>query len=114
MHRYSLSHKIIAVVAAVVLLAAFAVGGYYVGTQQQARQIKQLQAERIEREREYGKALDQIRGERDRAGVDYQTACTEYQLLRSAYEKLYQQAGTQGEKYSSPDDARGNENSCYR
>jgi hypothetical protein len=63
---------------------------------------------------DYGKSLDQLRSERDRISNDYDAACYNYQILYDAYDELYREAGDGHKKIGRPDNARGNEVSCYR
>lgn len=98
------------------LLLIVAGTSFYFGYQHQKETVQLLQNEKAVREHEYAKSLQIVRNESSRAMNDYVTSCYEYQKLRVAYEELYKRYGlTSGlPKYTSPDDARGNEDSCYR
>jgi hypothetical protein len=90
--------------------------GFYYGTQHQLQEIRRLKDEQSTSAASYAKGIGTLQAERNAALNDYQAACYEYQKLRGAYDLLYDATGMQSgqAKYSSPNDARGNEESCYR
>jgi hypothetical protein len=100
-----------------VLLLVSATGiGFYYGAQYQIQEILRLKDEQSTSAASYAKGIGTVQAERNAALNDYQASCYEYQKLRGAYDLLYDTTGRlSGQaKYSSPDDARGNEESCYR
>lgn len=90
--------------------------GYYFGTQHQTQEIQRLKDEQSTSATGYAKSIGTVQAERNAALNDYQASCYEYRKLRGAYELLYDATGaSSGQvRYSSPDDVRGNEESCYR
>lgn len=100
----------------VIALAVTSVGGFYYGSQKQANEVQVLKAEMAQQSQGYASGIATVQNERNRALNDFEAACLEYQELRTAYDTLYAKTGAASgqPKYSSPDDARGNEDSCYR
>ncbi|HYG83280.1 MAG TPA: hypothetical protein VD907_00180 [Verrucomicrobiae bacterium] len=110
------SALILTIVIAVLLIVGSAGLGFFVGQQHQAWRVELLEKERIIQDDRNATALEQKDKELNRTLNDYDSACFEFQELYAAYEKLYAKAGaSSGEpRYSAPDGARGNEESCYR
>jgi hypothetical protein len=113
-----MSKKVItytSIILMLVLVSATGIG-YYYGTQYQMQEIRRLKDEQSTSATGYAKSIGTVQAERNAALNDYQASCYEYQKLRGAYELLYDATGvSSGQvRYSSPDDARGNEESCYR
>jgi len=106
--------KILALAGLITAFLLVGMGGYYFGMSQSESEVQTLKNDRQAAESSYGISLEKISNERNRAINDYEAACTEYQLLYVAYAELYAQRGDGMQKYSSPDGARGNEESCYR
>ena len=96
------------------LLVILMSAAFYMGKRQSQDELKLLRETKMSRESDYAKGLSQLQTEQNRALSDYQAACFEYQELYQAYNDLYEQRGRGLERYSSPDAARGNEESCYR
>lgn len=115
MHRNTVS-KIGLVVTLLFAVTLMLFGAYYLGSNNQAQTIESLKIEQIERDKSYAKSLDTITVERNRTLNDYDAACMEYQKLYTAYDELYSASKPTSNtpRYSSPDSARGNEDSCYR
>lgn len=107
---------ILSIVMASVVSAVCLYGAYFLGSHTQSKQVEALKKEQVVRDRSYAKSLETITAERNRALNDYDTACMEYQKLYAAYDELYgaNESSDSSMHYSSPDAARGNEESCYR
>jgi uncharacterized protein HemX len=112
--KITVQKKILVAIGAIVVLTGVGAGTYYAGLSQREAEVETLKSERQAAERSYATSLENVSAERNRALNDYEAACTEYQLLYVAYSELYEQRGSGLNKYSSPDGARGNEESCYR
>ena len=110
----STNKKVLTILGMLLLLAGVGAGSYYVGQSHRAAEVETLKADRQAAEQSYAISLERVNDERKRALNDYEAACTEYKLLYVAYEQLYEQHSSGMERYSSPDGARGNEESCYR
>ena len=116
MHNISTKAISYGSITVIVLLAVVGGASYYFGIQHQMQEIRQLKDEQAANESSYAKSISTVQTERNAALNDYQAACYEYQKLHAAYDLLYDKTGiSSGQaQYSSPDDARGNEDSCYR
>jgi hypothetical protein len=78
--------------------------------------VRLLNDEKVTNEQSYAKSISTVQSERNKILNDYQASCYEYQKLRTSYNFLYDKMGASSGlgKYSSPDDVRGNDESCYR
>ncbi len=100
----SSSHTIVSIIVTILLTGI----AFYAGTQANTTSTS--------KDESYSNSLEILRKERDQAYNDYESACTNYQRLYTAYDELYMKVGASSgiEQLVRVDGARGNEDSCYR
>lgn len=104
------------IICTILLLIVVAAAAYYMGLQRQKSAIEVLNNEKAILQNEITQNIKTASSVQNRTLNDYDSACLEYQKLYAAYDTLYQKTGTNSGAiaYTSPDAARGNEQSCYR
>lgn len=107
-----ISLKAIAIIAPIALVCV-TLGAFAFGKQQSnnADNYQQSDADKT-----YAKSLGELQDKLSRITNDYESACYNYQTLYAAYDELYSKvgAGSGIQQLARVDNARGNEESCYR
>ena len=85
------------------------------GLQRQQAQVRILENERAVLIHQSAENSQTTGAELNKTTVNYDTACLEYQKLYAAYTEIYQKTGTGAGlvRYTAPDSARDNPESCY-
>jgi len=85
------------------------------GLQRQKSAVEVLQNERAVLIHQAAQNSEQATNELNKTTVNYDTSCFEYQKLYTAYTALYEKSGASSgqQRYTAPDSARDNPESCY-
>ena len=110
--------KIIAalmIICTILLLIVVAATAYYMGLQHQKSVVEVLQNERAVLVHQAAQSAQNASMALNKTTVNYDTACLEYQKLYTAYTTLYLKTGASSgqSRYTAPDSARDNPDSCY-
>lgn len=115
MQKRSKLVTVLMVVITILLLIIVAATAYYMGLERQKSVIQALENERAVLIHQGAQNSARTANELNKTTVDYDTACLEYQKLYAAYDSLFQKAGASSgqSRYTAPDSAKDNPESCY-